>query len=155
MLQHALTELFEQREGSSQTSAAYEAIRGVSGTLARRVEEIYSDDVFGRHRLLAFDHGTATRAPTVELAHEALLREWGRLREWLDEYRAAVRIQRALATAAVEWIGADRDSSFLLRGTRLAGSEGWAAESDMTLTRDEPTIWKPASPIGGAGTLPN
>jgi hypothetical protein len=35
---------------------------------------------FGRHRLLSFDRSAATGAPTVQLAHEALLTEWGRPR---------------------------------------------------------------------------
>jgi DNA-binding SARP family transcriptional activator/tRNA A-37 threonylcarbamoyl transferase component Bud32 len=37
-------------------------------------------DTFGAHRLLSFDRDPATRAPTVEVAHEALIREWPRLR---------------------------------------------------------------------------
>ena len=44
-------------------------------------------DLFGRHRLLTFDRDPVTRAPTVEVAHEALFREWGRLESWLDDYR--------------------------------------------------------------------
>ncbi len=34
---------------------------------------------FGRYRLLTFDHDPVTRGPSVEVAHEALLREWRRL----------------------------------------------------------------------------
>ena len=40
------------------------------------------DDVvttFGIYRLLTLDRDPLTRGPTVEIAHEALLREWGRL----------------------------------------------------------------------------
>ena len=37
-------------------------------------------DAFGRTRLLAFDRDAATRSPTVEVSHEALLREWPLLR---------------------------------------------------------------------------
>ena len=36
---------------------------------------------YGRHRLLTFDRDAATRTPTVEVAHEALLSEWPRLKE--------------------------------------------------------------------------
>ena len=36
-------------------------------------------DAFGRHRLLSFDRDPATREPTVEIAHEALLGAWDRL----------------------------------------------------------------------------
>ena len=37
-------------------------------------------DEYGRHRLLTFDRDAATRTPTVEVAHEALLSEWPRFR---------------------------------------------------------------------------
>jgi WD40 repeat protein/serine/threonine protein kinase/DNA-binding XRE family transcriptional regulator len=94
-------------------------------------------DVFGKHRLLTFDRDPITRGPTVEVAHEALLREWPRLREWLNESRAAVRMQRQLAAAAHEWHSANHDVSFLLTGARLAQFEGWAQGSAVALTRDE------------------
>ncbi|UCC64726.1 MAG: protein kinase, partial [Anaerolineae bacterium] len=94
-------------------------------------------DTFGKARLLTFDRDPVTRGPTVEVAHEALLREWRRLREWLDKYRADVRTQRLLANVAAEWAEAGRDGSFLLRGSRLDHFEGWAAETELALTEDE------------------
>src|SRR5205085_2317845 len=36
-------------------------------------------ETFGRHRLLSFDRDPSSREPTVEIAHEALLRAWERL----------------------------------------------------------------------------
>jgi WD40 repeat protein len=94
-------------------------------------------DLYGRHRLLTFDHDPVTRTPTVEVAHEALLREWGRLRRWLENSRADVRMERSLAAATAEWNGAKREPSYLLRGTRLTQFEDWAAESVVALTRDQ------------------
>lgn len=41
LLQYALTELFEQRQGRQLTLAAYRAIGGVSGALSRRADELY------------------------------------------------------------------------------------------------------------------
>src|SRR5688572_4207039 len=92
---------------------------------------------FGRARLLSFDHDPITRGATVEVAHESLLREWTRLRDWLNESRADVRIQRQLATAAHEWQKADQDASFLLTGARLEQFEGWAGNTTIALTQDE------------------
>src|SRR5262245_18555686 len=92
---------------------------------------------YGRARLLSFDRDPISRAPTVEVAHEALLREWGRLRAWLDASRADIRMQRLLAVAAADWSGAGRDPSFLLSGARLAQFEGWAAQTGVVLTQDE------------------
>jgi hypothetical protein len=66
-------------------------------------------DTFGRHRLLTFDREPSTREPTVEIAHEALLSAWGRLRKWIDDAREDLRQERGLARAAAEWRGSDRD----------------------------------------------
>jgi hypothetical protein len=92
---------------------------------------------FGKARLLSFDRDLQTRGPTVEVAHEALLREWPRLREWLTECRSDVRLQRLLANEVAEWLSADRENSFLLHGSRLQQFEDWAKTTSMALTNDE------------------
>ena len=74
-------------------------------------------DSFGAARLLTFDYDPATREPTVEVAHEALLREWRQLRSWLDESRNDVRTLRMLSLAAADWAGSEQDDSYLLRGS--------------------------------------
>jgi WD40 repeat protein len=94
-------------------------------------------DVFNRSRLFTFDNDPITRGPTVEVAHEALLREWARLREWLNESRADLRLQRQLANAAHEWEQANRDESFLLTGAHLAQFEGWSQSTGLALTQYE------------------
>jgi hypothetical protein len=187
MLQYALTELFKRRDGRSLTLDAYQAIGGVTGAIAKRAEEIYTDldthgqfasrqlllrlvslgegtedtrrrvlrselaaltidqdqssmsqsdrfasvnrqssiggviGAYGSARLLTFDRDPATREPTVEVAHEALIREWRRLRDWLDDSRDDLRQHRKLTTAAAEWVQADRDTGLLLRGTPRPG----------------------------------
>jgi DNA-binding SARP family transcriptional activator len=94
-------------------------------------------DVFGSARLLSFSLDPLTRTPTVDITHEALLREWPRLRLWLEDGRADVRTQRALASASAEWEKANRDPSFLLHGVRLSQFESWAGETDLALTGQE------------------
>jgi WD40 repeat protein/DNA-binding SARP family transcriptional activator len=59
------------------------------------------------------------------------LREWGRLREWVEASRDDVRAHQRLTAAAAEWIAADRDPGFLLRGTRLNQFESWADTTDL------------------------
>ncbi|WP_345203414.1 BTAD domain-containing putative transcriptional regulator [Fodinibacter luteus] len=56
----------------------------------------------------------------VEVAHEALFREWPRLRTWLVEDAAGRAVQRRLAVAAAEWDAEGREPSGLWTGTRLA-----------------------------------
>ncbi len=92
---------------------------------------------FGTARLLTFDHDPLTRQPTVEVAHEALLREWNRLRTWLEESRDDVRLQRLLAAAVAEWQSSDQNPGYLLRGARLSQYEGWATSTTVALTADE------------------
>jgi WD40 repeat protein len=71
---------------------------------------------------------------TVEVAHEALIREWGRLRDWLDACRDDLRAHRRLTAAAAEWIDAEKDEGYLLRGSRLSQFEAWASETEPAMT---------------------
>ena len=60
----------------------------------------------------------------VEVAHEALFREWPRLQGWLADDAAGRAVQRRLALAASEWDAEGREPATLWRGTRLlAGLE--------------------------------
>lgn len=206
MLQYALTELFDRRQGRWLRDETYQSIGGLSGALVQRAESLYSNldedekrtarqlflrlvslsgdtrdslsaptargrvprseleslhdekvltsltsaaapdgvvshpinigkviESFGAARLLTFDREPATREPTVEVAHEAIIWEWPRLRGWLDESREHLLKQRLLAQAVGEWVAADQDPSFLLRGTRLDQFEQWAETTDLAL----------------------
>ncbi|MBK8905761.1 MAG: protein kinase [Anaerolineaceae bacterium] len=88
---------------------------------------------FGRARLLTFDHDPITRESTVEVAHEALLRRWQRLRQWIADSRDDIRWQRQLAIIAAGWEANQRDESFLLRGTRLLQFEAWQQQNTLPL----------------------
>ncbi len=94
-------------------------------------------DVFAGHRLIFLDRDPATRGPTVEVAHEALLRTWDRLRVWIDGAREDLRQHRRLATAAIDWETNGRDTSLLLRGSRLRQLQDWEGSTDLALSRDE------------------
>jgi serine/threonine protein kinase/WD40 repeat protein len=94
-------------------------------------------EAFGRHRLLSFDRDPVTREPTVEIAHEALLAAWDRLRDWIDEARDDIRTARRLAVAAGEWDANERDPSFLLRGARLESAAAWIETTTLQLSSDD------------------
>ena len=94
-------------------------------------------DAFGKARLLTFDRDPVTRAPTVEIAHEALIRAWKRLQGWLAASREDLRIQQRLMQAAREWSKAGHDQSFLASGARLARFEALEQESDLVLNDEE------------------
>ncbi|MEV0387781.1 helix-turn-helix domain-containing protein [Nonomuraea sp. NPDC050643] len=65
----------------------------------------------------------------VEISHEALLRAWPRLREWIDTGRAGLRLRQRLADAAGVWDAEGRDPSLLLRGPRLTALGDWAQDA--------------------------
>lgn len=92
---------------------------------------------YGGYRLLSFDRDPITRAPTIELAHEALIRAWGRLRDWLASSRDEVRTQRRLSAAVEEWENAGHDSSFLASGARLEQFSEWLRTSHLGITHRE------------------
>lgn len=78
-------------------------------------------------RLLVSDerHGSAT----IEVSHEALIREWARLGGWLREAREDIRLQQAISDAAAEWERCNRSADHLYRGGLLDEAESWAARN--------------------------
>lgn len=94
-------------------------------------------DRFGSLRLIAFDRDPTTRNPTVELAHEAILDEWARLRDWVEEYREALIVARRISGLTREWVISGEDPSFLLRGSRLRQAEDWLGSTDLAHTDEE------------------
>lgn len=171
LLEFALTQLWEKRNGRRLTHAAYEAIGRVEGALT-----LYADDTFialspseqqtarrifvqmvrpgegtedtrrvtsraelgeaawplvqklASARLLVTAQDTAQQE-TVEVVHEALIRNWGRLRGWMDNDRAFRTWQERLRAALRQWQASQQDEGALLRGAPLAEAEGWLAEA--------------------------
>jgi photosystem II stability/assembly factor-like uncharacterized protein len=74
-------------------------------------------------RLLTASYDAAHGEIQVDVAHEALIRGWPRLRAWLDESREELQIQRRLTETAREWLRHERDGSYLYRGARLVEVE--------------------------------
>jgi WD40 repeat protein/transcriptional regulator with XRE-family HTH domain len=80
-------------------------------------------------RLLTLD------GDTVEIAHEALLTAWPRLRGWIEEDRERLRVHRDLTEAAHAWQELGREEGALYRGSRLAAAQehfGGAPREDLT-----------------------
>ncbi len=87
--------------------------------------------VLTESRLVTVDEGT------VEVAHEALLREWPRLRSWLEEDAEGRRLHQHLIHAAAEWQDSGRDPAELYRGARLASALEWASGHEPELNELE------------------
>jgi WD40 repeat protein/serine/threonine protein kinase len=187
LLQFALTELFERRDGFTLTQSAYTESGGVLGSLARRADEVYDQldpagqesarqlflrlvtlgegtedtrrrilqsevlasnavnkrsmqnviEAFLKFRLLTADYEPLTRTPTIEIAHEALIRVWARLKSWLNANRDNLRLYQRLAVATTEWLNIGRDGSYLASGARLTQFETLMAGAALPLTADE------------------
>ena len=185
LFQYTLTELFDRRQDSVLTRAAYEALGGIRGAVASRAEEIYQGldreqqeavrqlflrlvtvgrdsetrrvvaaselitldvdtvtmhaavEAFATNRLLVRDRDAFSGALTVEVAHEALLSEWERLRQWIDDGRDELRQHAAYTLALDDWLTAGRDPDYLLAGGRLDHFEQWRATTTMRLTAPE------------------
>ncbi|MBI5960775.1 MAG: WD40 repeat domain-containing protein, partial [Chloroflexi bacterium] len=186
MLQYALTEVFEHRDGRRLTLESYSKVGGLTASLGRRAEEVYLSlapdrqelarqlflrliilddeteavrrrlnwsvltsltkdtaaieeirDTFVKYRLLTADRDPKTRETTIEVAHEALLREWERLVNWLNTSREDVQMQRRLQTVSAEWQKSGKNPGYLLTSTRLIQFEEWSTVASLQLTQDE------------------
>ncbi|MGO9597513.1 MAG: SUMF1/EgtB/PvdO family nonheme iron enzyme [Isosphaeraceae bacterium] len=189
LLEFALTELWERREGRGLTNAAYEALGRVVGAIGRRADAVFNkltDEqkaaaprLFGRlvrvtaageegadtrqrvrlgdldevsraavepfvaGRLLVTardpgtssaeanpDNGPAPAAPhdptTVEVAHEALIRQWNLLKDWIKNDREFLLWRQRLGFQIAEWERSGRDSGTLLRGALLREAHRFA-----------------------------
>ncbi len=134
----------DQRTAMRQVFGRLTSAGGAAADLRRRVpiadlghdaNTAWTLDRVGAARLITFDRDRATREPTVEVAHEALLREWPRLAAWLEEDLEVRESAEAVATAADAWEHGARDGSDLYRGGRL--------ESALALTLAAPDRLRP------------
>jgi DNA-binding SARP family transcriptional activator len=111
---------------------------GAGGIERRRVPLTELDEGVAQVAALLTDQRLLTvSAGSVELAHEALLREWPRLRGWLEEDAEGRRLHRHLTDAAREWDASGRDPGDLYRGARLATALEWRAHHEPDLNRTE------------------
>ncbi|HSH02958.1 MAG TPA: protein kinase [Anaerolineae bacterium] len=74
---------------------------------------------------------------TVEVVHEALLRSWGLLRDWMRADRAFRVWQERLRASWRQWQASGEDEGALLRGVPLAEAEGWLEVDDYQLSERE------------------
>lgn len=78
-----------------------------------------------------------TSADSAEVAHEALIREWERLREWLNQDREGLRLHRQVTQAVHDWDLLERDAGALYRGARLVQANEFAQANPTALNEGE------------------
>ena len=180
LLEFALRELWDRRQGDLLHVQAYEAVGGLAGAIADKAEGLigklgpteqtevqrlflrlvrpgqgekdarrraaaseFSDAALplirrlSDERLLVTSGGPAAAIETVEVAHEALLHRWQRLRGWIDKDRQFMLWQQEVNAAAAKWHDGGRQSDFLLRGVPLAQARVWMKQRPEELAAVE------------------
>jgi WD40 repeat protein len=165
LLEFALTQLWNQRQGKQLTHSIYEAIGEVEGALARYADEKYGNLTAAQKEKvqrifiqlvrpgegaedtrriavkaemgeeswllvkqladarLVVTSRNVTAQETVEVVHEALIRNWVELRTWIDSNREFRAWQERLRSAKEQWKATDKDPGSLLRGAALAQAQ--------------------------------
>ncbi len=81
-------------------------------------------DAFVTARL--FITGQDSEGTTVEVSHEALLREWQRFKDWLRVARDDIAIQQSISADVGDWQQRDEPDDRLYRGSQLQEAQAWA-----------------------------
>jgi WD40 repeat protein len=94
-------------------------------------------------RLLVTGNDSMAGTLSVEVAHEALIRNWDRLRSWVNEDREFLLWRQRLQVRIDEWARHGQDAEYLLRGTPLSEAERWflaraqdLADTEQRFTRN-------------------
>jgi len=74
---------------------------------------------------------------SAEVAHEALIREWHTLREWLNQDREGLHLHRNITEGTQEWELLEHDPDTLYRGARLSQAREWSALHPNALNAGE------------------
>ena len=88
-------------------------------------------------RLVTLDTAEPGDVKVIEVAHEALIREWPTLREWLAKDRQGLILHRQLTQDTQEWIKLEQDPGILYRGARLEAILAWAKNNPDQLSLQE------------------
>jgi len=123
------TQLVRPGEGTEDTRrlATRPELGEASWNLGRRLADA---------RLVVTGRNTAGQE-TAEVVHEALIRGWKKLRDWMTADRTFRSWQERLRVTCRQWENSNRDEGALLRGTLLAEAEGWLAERGHDLSQAE------------------
>jgi hypothetical protein len=96
-------------------------------------------DLLVEQRLLSTDVAEDTKEVTVEPAHEALLRQWGLLQEWLAEDTGLLMALDGIKRGARDWAANAKAASWLAQsGDRLRATERLLSRPDLAANL-EPT----------------
>lgn len=111
-----------------------------SELITRSTDELFIETVINilvDARLVTIGSMEPGDVKVVEVAHEALIREWRTLRQWLDEDREGLILHQHLADDAIDWVKSGKDNGYLYRGIRLENALEWVARHPDFLNQQE------------------
>jgi hypothetical protein len=125
--------LTQPGEGTEDTKrrVAFHELLPIGGD-AKLVEQVVRKLADERLVIMKGEKGAEAEAQ-VEVAHEALIKGWTELRQWLAADREGLLTHRRLREAAEEWDKNKRDDSYLHRGLLLERSQTWAGKHPSEL----------------------
>ncbi|MBF2028183.1 MAG: hypothetical protein IGS48_15695 [Oscillatoriales cyanobacterium C42_A2020_001] len=88
-------------------------------------------------RLVVTGWNKVTNENTVEVVHEALIREWKDLQAWVSADRHFRTWQESLRASISTWEKSNRDREVLLRGNLLVEAKGWLEKRSSAITLPE------------------
>jgi hypothetical protein len=128
--------LTQPGEGTEDTKrrASMQELVSLSGTSSAEEDIVQK---LTNASLLTTEGDLSQKSAFVEVAHEALIRSWPRLRKWIDADRAGLRTRTRLTEAARDWKNAGGDAAYLYTGARLAVAKEWEASHPGELSVNE------------------
>lgn len=93
--------------------------------------------VLAESRLVTVGVESSGRQEMIEIAHEALVRRWPRLTQWLQDDREVLVWRQRLRLILHEWEQTGRDEGFLLRGPLLDEARLWLSRRANDFTPEE------------------
>ncbi len=105
-----------------------EAITGARRDAILAIVDRFTSD--GRS-FLVVSAGGGERDPLIDISHESLIRQWERLRDWVDKEAESARVYRRLADTARLF---DEDKAELYRGAALEVAEAWREKQSPNAT---------------------
>ncbi|MCA9423221.1 MAG: SUMF1/EgtB/PvdO family nonheme iron enzyme, partial [Nitrospira sp.] len=129
-IQHIFLRLVRPGEGEADTRR-----RATFAELGEGLQPLVK--MLADERLLVTSQLTGSAEETVEVSHEALIRQWGQLKEWVDGDRQFLAWQQRLGLSIKEWERSHRSTDLLLRGRPLVEAGEWVKNKPEAFSPEE------------------
>jgi Novel STAND NTPase 1/WD domain, G-beta repeat/Trypsin-like peptidase domain/TIR domain len=127
-----LVDLGTTEQDTTRRRAALSEFAFADATSTRLLRE--TADAFIAARLLTTNEMAGTT--TIEVSHEAVIRVWMRLAEWIREEREDIYLLKVIREDAAEWKRHDNSVDRLYRGTELDEALAWRDHSLLSLEEE-------------------